>query len=72
MFVKSQWNKIEIQISYNLQAKPLNKLRLIYEQFVYVLYLDLVVYMSLSWIDFDWLIGSNLKEWLLYTCITYY
>ena len=51
--------KIEIQISYNLWTKPLNQLRLIYEQFIYVLYLDLDVYiyfvMNKFWL-IDWLI----------------
>ena len=54
---------VEIQISYNLWTKPLNQPRLIYEQFIYVLYLDLVVYISFAmnksdWL-IDWLIGSE-------------
>ena len=66
---------IEIQISYNCWTKPLNQLRLIYKQFIYVLYLDLVIYIytyiyiyiflvmnKFSLIDWliDWLI-----EWLM-------
>ena len=52
-------SKIEIQVSCNLWTKPLNQLRLIYEQFIYVLYLDLVVYVSFVMNKFwliDWLI----------------
>ena len=37
---------IEIRNSYNLWTKPLNQVRLTYEQFIYVLYLGLVVYIS--------------------------
>ena len=65
---------IEIQISYNCWTKPLNQLRLIYEQFIYVLYLDLVIYIyiyflssinSKWWIDWliDWLI--DWMDWLI-------
>ena len=46
---------IEIQVYYNLWTKPLNQLMLIYEQFIYVLYLDLVVYIPFAMIKF-WLI----------------
>ena len=54
--------KIEFQISYNLWTKPLNQLRLIYEQLIYVLYLNLVVYISFVMNKF-WLINW-LIDWL--------
>ena len=57
--------KIEIQISYNLWTKPLSQLRLIYEQFIYVLYLDLVVYITFVLNKFwliDWLIDWVFKS----------
>ena len=55
---------IEIQNSYNLWTKPLNQLRLIHEQFIYVLYLDLVAYISFVVHKF-WLI-----DWLIEYIIT--
>ena len=58
--------KIQIQISYNLWTKPLNQLRLIYEQFIHVLYLDLVVYISFVMNKFwliDWLIDWSWNDY---------
>ena len=57
---------IEIQICNNLWTKPLNQRRLIYEQFIYVLYLDLVLYISFVmnklWL-IDWLIDWLIAGW---------
>ena len=59
---------VEIQISYNLWTKPLNQPRLIYEQFIYVLYLDLVVYISFAMNKSDWLIDWLIdREWNITT-----
>ena len=73
MFMKSQWNKclyffylgccLSLWHCYNLWENPLNQLRLIYEQFIYILYLDLVVYISFVMNNFwliDWLV-----DWLI-------
>ena len=54
---------IEIKNSYNLWKKPLNQLSVVYEQFIYVLYLHLVGYISIVMNKFwliDWL-SSALK-----------
>ena len=68
--------KIDIQISYNFWTKPLTHVKLIYEQFIYVLYLDLVVYISFVMNKFwliDWLIDwLILIDWLMRIIVSRY